>query len=168
MQKVVVRARPRPVAAVAAAPTATATTVAPQRRLRMASDRLDRLAADKQTMLEQLKLISDAHAAIESAQANIDTAHAKLEALMREHKMATFDNGALIAEIQEQFSRQKRTVDPKIFRSKVTADDFWKCVSVDITKAEQFMGARALNGIADVVPSKSTGHVLKIRELKRK
>lgn len=166
MQKVIVRARPRP-ATTTAAPQA-ATTQAPQRRLRVASDRLDRLARDRSTMLEQLKLISDSEAAIDAAQANIDAAHAKIEQLMRDHKMSTFDNGAVIAEILETFSRQSRKVDPKIFRSKVNADEFWQCVSVDVSKAEEIMGKRALNGIADVTPAKSTGYVLKIRPMKKK
>lgn len=166
MQKVIVRARPRPATTTAA--TQAASTPVPQRKLRLASDRLDRLARDRATMLEQLKLISDAEAAIDAAQANIDAAHAKVEELMRAHKMSTFDNGALIAEILETFSRQSRKVDPKIFRSKVTADEFWQCVSVDVTKAEEVMGKRALNGIADVTPAKSTGYVLKIRPMKKK
>lgn len=165
MQKVIVRTRPRPTQA-AQEPTAVAQM--PQRNLRRASNRLDRLAEAKQTLYDQLKLISDSNAAIDAAQANIDAAHAKIEELMREHKMSTFDNGALIAEIKETFSRQSRKVDPKIFRSKVTADVFWECVSIDISRAEQHMGSRALNGIADVTPAKSTGFVLKVREMKRK
>lgn len=168
MQKVIVRARPRPSVAAPAAPTTAAAPAVPQRRLRMASDRLDRLARDREVMLAQLQLISNSEAAIDAAQANIDAANAKLEELMRTHKMTTFDDGALIAEIKEVFSRQSRKVDPKVFRSKVTADDFWKCVSVDISKAEEVMGSRALNGIADVTPAKSTGYVLKVRQMKKK
>lgn len=169
MQKVIVRARPRTAPAPAtAAPAAFGAAEMPVRQIRRASNRLDRLAEAKQVMLTQLKLISDAGDAIDAAQANIDAAHAKIEELMREHRLPNFDNGDLIAELKEQFTRQSRKVDPKIFRSKVTADVFWECVSVDIAKAEQHMGQRALNGIADVTPAKSTGFVLKVRPLKRK
>lgn len=161
MQKLVRRVRAAPIAPQASQPT-------PTRRLRMTSDRLERLAEDRQVILDNLKLISDCDEAIDRAQESKDVALAKVEALMRQHKMSTMDNGRLLAEISEVFTRQSRTIDPKKFRAQVTANVFWECTEISLTKAKQHLGEKEMNAISDIVPSRSTGFVLKVRELPKK
>ena len=166
MQQLIRRTRPQ--TTTGATPDATPTATAPARRLRVTSDRLQRLAEDRQAILEDLKLISDAEGAIDRAQQTIDASVARIEAKMRDHNLPVMDNGTLIAEIKETFTRQQRTLDPKKFRSKVTNAQFWDCIEVSVSKASAYLGDKELNSIADVVPAKSLGYSLKIKPLKAK
>ncbi len=161
MQVLVRRVRAAPV-------VATKTTVAPSRRLRLTSDRLERLKEDREAIYEQLKSISECDEAIDRAMSLKEAALAKVEELMRENRIEVIDNGKLIAELAEGFTRQSRTIDPRKFRTKVTNDQFWGSIEVSVTKAKQFLGEKELNGISDVVPSQSTGFHLKVREFKTK
>lgn len=156
--KLIRRVKPAPIVAVAQAPS----------KLRVTSDRLKRLAADKQAILEDLKSISEADEAIDRAQSAKEVCLARIEERMREHNMTVTDNGKLIAEIVEGFTRQSRTIDPKKFRNKVGAADFWACIDVSVTRASRVLAEKELNGISDVVPAKSLGYSLKVREMKKK
>lgn len=123
----------------------------------------------KETVLKNLKLISESFEAIDRAQAEIEAAREIIDATMRAHRLDVVENGKLLAEIVEKFTKQSRTVDPKKFRAKVHNDDFFKAISVTIAAAEQLLGEKELNEVCDVVRAKSLGHVLEIREIgKRK
>ena len=122
----------------------------------------------KQQIQEQLKLISDSEEAIDRATLNINAATDKIDALMREFNFTLQTNGVKTAEIKEAFTRQSRTVSPQKFRNKVTAKDFWNCIEIKISAAEKLLGEKELNGISDVIPSKSLGFVLKVRDAQKK
>ena len=163
MQQLIRRSRPTVKPATEAAPAQA--SASPIRKLRLTSDKVARMQADRQAILEDLKLISESEAAIDRAQQAIEVAMARIEERMREHRMTTIDNGDRIAEMVEGFSRQQRTIDPKKYRSKVTNDQFWGSIEVSVTKAKQFLGEKELNGISEVVSAKSLGFKLKVREL---
>lgn len=137
-------------------------------RLRHTSNRLEKLAEDRQTIMENLKLISDSDEAIDRAQIQKDAALAKIEELMKLHKINVQDNGEYIAELKETFTRQQRTIHPDKFRTKVTNKQFWASIEVSISKASELLGAKELDAISDVVPAQSQGVHLKVRELKTK
>lgn len=149
-----------------ARPIVAARGASPQ--LRTTSRHVGEHATALEEIRAQLKLISESNAQIDSATANIDAATAKIDALMRRHRLDQVDNGSLIAEITEQFSKQSRTIDPKKFRAQVSLETFYACVTVSVTKAEENLSKRLVNEISDVVPSKSLGSTLKIKELGKK
>ena len=165
MQILVRRTRPT----VAATTTeAVAAKTAPARRLTPKSNRLDRLAQDREACLADLKLISESDEAIDRAIDAKEAAIARIEERMRLHKLPVIDNGKLIAELAESFTRQSRTIDPKKYRSKVTNAQFWESIDVSVAKAKGFLGEKELNGISEVVPAKSLGFSVKVREMKGK
>lgn len=139
----------------------------PQRRLRVTSNRLDQRASAKEQILASLKSISDCDAAIDRAVAEREAELAKIEALMKEHRLPPVENGVLIAELKEKFSRQQTSVDPKKFRNAVAADTFWSCIDVSVTRAKEHMGERELLGISDVKKAESKGVSLEVREVKK-
>jgi hypothetical protein len=136
--------------------------------LRVTSERAGRLAADRQAIMDDLKLISESDDAIDRAQAAKEAAIARIEERMRDHRLPTVDNGKLIAELSEHFTRQGITIDPRKFKAKVTNDQFWGSIKVSVTEARQLLGEKELLGISDVVPATSLGFSVKIRELKKK
>jgi hypothetical protein len=157
----------KPATSVVTHATKPAPPAAPS-RLRMTSRHVSEYKNAVEEIRGQLKLISESNAQIDSAQENIDAANAKIDALMRRHRLEQVDNGTLIAEITEQFSKQQRTIDPKKFRANVGLETFYACVSVNISKAEEHLSKRAVNEISDIVPSRSLGSTLKIKELGKK
>lgn len=112
-------------------------------------------------------MISESDEAIDRAVEAKEAAIARIEERMRLHKLPVIDNGKLIAELTETFTRQSRTIDPKKFRSKVTNTQFWDSIDVSVSKAKAFLGEKELNGISDVVPAKSLGYSVKVREMKK-
>lgn len=149
-------------------PRATVATVAddkPVTTVRFAA--VGRIDARKK-IDAQLKLIAEAERKIDDAQVQIARAHEDIEQLLRSAKLDSHTDGVRIAELIEKFTRQGRTIDPKKFKAKVTADVFWDSVEVSISKASKHLSEKELNSISDVVPSKSTGYHLVIREAKSK
>lgn len=117
---------------------------------------------------EQLKLIANAEHAIDEAQAAITAAHEKVDQLMRSVNLSEHTNGVHVATIEEQFSRQQRTIDPQKFRNAVPNEVFWKSLSISIEKAKDHLSDKEINRIATVVPGKSMGYTLKISRVKVK
>ena len=122
------------------------------------------LAPIKASILEDLKLIAKNNATIDAVTASTQQAHARIEALMKEHKMGAQTDGKLVAELVDQFTKESRYVDPQRFYNAVHEDDFWPCISVSITEAKKVMAEKELNKIAKITPAKFTGTVLKIKE----
>ena len=117
---------------------------------------------------EQLKLIANAEHAIDEAQAAINAAHERVDQLMRSVNLSEHTNGVHVATIEEQFSRQQRTIDPQKFRNSVPNDVFWKSLSISIEKAKDHLSDKEFNRIATVIPGKSMGYTLKINRVKVK
>jgi hypothetical protein len=153
-----------------ATPTVAATQVvrAVPRSANSAITREIQARLAKEEINQQLKLIANAEAAIDDAQEAIELAYLVIERKLRDSNLISHSNGVYLAEIVEQFTRQSRTVNPKKFRTQVTADVFWDSVSVDVGKALKHLSDKELTKIADVVPGKSTGHVLKVKKLEPK
>lgn len=151
-----------------AQPQQTQTQVRTARRVGSAVVRDQERSKDRERILAALKSISEADAAIDRAQEAKDAALAQIEELMKLHKIPVIDDGRLLAEIAERYTRQSMTIDPKKFRNKVGAKDFWECIDVAVVKARRVLGEKELASISDVVPAKSTGFHLSVRELKRK
>ena len=117
---------------------------------------------------DQLKLIAKAEADIDDAQLRLTQAREEVERLLREANMDHHSDGVYIAEIVETFTRQSRTIDPKKLRVKAGDTAFWKCITVNIGKAEEFLSKKEMDDISDIVESKSTGFSLKVKKLEIK
>lgn len=116
---------------------------------------------------EKLKLIAKENETIDAAVARRDAVFAEIEDLMRKHRLSVVEGEDDTATMVESFTRQTRTIDPKKFRAKVVADDFWACVSINLAQAERILGEREINDMSDIVPSRSLGYSLKIKERKK-
>ena len=148
------------------APVATTETKAPtQGALRFAAG--SRIEARKKIEV-QLKLIAESERQIDDAQVQIARAHEDIEQLLRAAKLDSHTDGIRIAELIEKFTRQGRTIDAKKFKAKVPADTFWACIDVSITRAGENLSQKELDSISEVVPSRSTGYHLVVREVKAK
>lgn len=112
----------------------------------------------------QLKLIAAAENAIDDAMADIEAARKAIESKLRDNNLTSHSNGLYFAELVEQFTRQSRTIDPKKFRNAVANDVFWESIAVNIGKAEQHLTEKELTAISDVIPSRSSGIVLKVKK----
>ena len=115
-----------------------------------------------------LKSISQNDADIDAAWERNQRAYKEIERLLRAHNLLTHTDGAYIAQILENFTRQSRTIDPKKFKAKVGDDTFWKVVEVPIGKAEGLLTDKELAGVVDVVPGKSTGFVFSVKPVGRR
>lgn len=115
-----------------------------------------------------LKLIAEAEYAIDEAVARNNLAYAQIEAIMREHNIEEHSNGVHIALIEQVFSRQTRTIDPKKFKAAVASEDFWKAITVSITEASKILTEKELNTVSDVTPGKSQGFLFKCKRVERK
>lgn len=133
-----------------------------------ATDNHQRLEKAKQAIEAQLKLISESYDAIDAHQAAADQASKVIEAQLRLVNLTEHDDGVYRAKIAEVWSRQSRKIDPKKFKACVASEVFWDSVNVNIGKAEEYLSAKELNTMSDVVPSKLTGRVLKIEKIKTK
>ena len=113
----------------------------------------------------QLKLISEAERQIDAAQEMLTTASREVERLLRSANLSSHCNGVHIAEIVEQFTRQSRTIDPKKFKNRVGDSVFWASIKVSMEAAESHLTEKEINSIADTIPSRSTGYVLKLKRV---
>ncbi len=138
-----------------AAPVGGTTTSSKEAKQRAASKEID----------AQLKLIAKAEADIDDAQRRITAAHALVEASLRDANMTIRTDGVYVAELAEQWTRQARAIDPKVFKNRVPNDVFWSCISVNLTRAAEHLSEKEMNEIADVVPSTLVGRVLKIKKI---
>lgn len=158
------------------APVAASPTIAvhqPQRRLRVTSVNAavfrEARAQEARTKIDaQLKLVSEAEAAIDAAHTKLEEAYKMIEAQMKLADLQVHSNGGYIAEIKEQWTNQTRDIDPKKFRNRVAAEVFWGSISVSVTKAKNFLSERELNDISDVKPGQLVGHVLKVKKIEPK
>lgn len=166
MKLVMVRRTATPAATKAAPPASAAPHTL--RRLRTATSRLQQQDEAATKIRELLKSIAESDAAIDRAVEAKESALAQIEALLRDSKLPLVDDGNLLAELVEKFSRQQRTIKPKKFRTKVTNDQFWDCIDISVVRAAKYLGQKELDAISDVVPSKSLGHQLVVREIKHK
>lgn len=174
MQILRTRARPTPVVTqTKRVESEEEVSAVPARRLRTAHKNTAaaraRAASEAKPLIEeQMKLIANAEAEIDAAQERLQAAHEEVERLMRSANMSSHDNGVYVASIAEQFSRQQTYVDPKKFRAKVAAEDFWSCVSVEVGKAKGIMGVKEFMAIADIKESQSLGYKFSIKPSKAK
>lgn len=158
----------------AAKPAETPSTAATPRRAIMRRTTVTNGQAEeavknvaRQAIIDDLKLISKNHAAIDSATASNDEAQARIEAVMKQYKFeGGITDGKLIAELVEAFSRESTTIDPQRFFNSVHADDFWAAISVSVTEAKKVLSEKELKKIATIVPPASLGMKLKIKEYK--
>jgi hypothetical protein len=168
--------RPRPVVAVnnpaagVVAATEPASVLAPvARRLRhpLAAQNAAVQAEDaKRKIRSLLQSISLQHAVIDAAKLAVDTATAEIDALMRSGRISKVDGDRLRAELQETSTRQSTKINVARFRAAVPNDVFWQCAEVPVGKAKEHLGTKELNEVSDVTPSVSTGHQLRITEIK--
>lgn len=150
--------------------TATQPVQQPARRLRVTSVNAavfrEARAQEARTKIDaQLKLVSEAEAEIDAAQAKLSEAYRMIEAQMKLADLEVHSDGAYIAEIKEQWTNQTRDIDPKKFRNRVEAEVFWGSIAVSVTKAKHYLSERELNEISDVHPGKLVGKVLKVKKL---
>ena len=158
------RTRPKPVVA---SVEASASSVDQRRRLRTtsantAASRAPVIAAAKKLIDEQLKLIAKAEAKIDEATRDIDNANGKIEDAMRDVGILEHLYGVHCAEIVEQWTNQRTSIDPRKFRAKVSNEAFWGSIEVALGKARTFLNEQEILAIADVVPSQKVGTKLKI------
>lgn len=153
-------------AAPAAKQEATPRRAIMRRSVREATAREVDLVPVKQAILDDLKSIAKHHAVIDSSTAAIAESTARIEALMKEHKLPPQTDGKLLAELVDQYTKESRTIDPQRFYNSVHEDDFWPCISVSITEAKKVMAEKELDKIATKIPAKLTGTIVKIKEFK--
>lgn len=119
----------------------------------------------KENVEAQLKLISEADTAIDTAVATREQALKVIEAQLKLGKLDFHTDGSYLAEIVDQWTKQSRDIDPQKFRAKVSNEVFWSSIKVSVTLAEKHLTDKELGEIADVVPGKLVGQVLKVRKL---
>ena len=167
MQKQIVRRRVAPSAQTGAATPQTTQVTRTGRKLRMTSNRLDREEELKQRVVDDLKSISEVEEQIDALTEQLNVLHARVETSMRDARLSTVEGSTKIAEMRESFSRQSITIDPRKYRNKVTQADFWASIEVSVTAARKIMAEKELLGISDVVPAKSLGTRLSVKDKKR-
>ncbi len=119
----------------------------------------------KKAIDAQLKLISVAEVQVDIAHAKIEQAYKIIDAQMRQANIEIHTDGAYVAELTENFTRQQRDVDPKIFKNRVSNDVFWASIEVIFSKALQHITDAELTEMATIIPAKSTGITLKIKRV---
>lgn len=157
------RTRAKPAAPVVAA----AASRALPRRMRLNAAVERETVTDARPKLDELlQLIAKKEAELDVVQAELDAAHKATEALMREAKINVHSHGNLTALIEQTFSRQSRSIDPKKFRNAVSDAVFWSSIDVSVVKASKHMAPLELARIADTIPGKSTGFTFKLKRKK--
>lgn len=131
-----------------------------------ASDNFSRVGKAKEEIEKQLKLISNSYEEIDQAQANVEKAFKVVEALLRLVNLKEHSDGVYKAALEEVWTRQSRTIDPKKFKTRVANDVFWASIRVNLEQAKQHLSEKELMSISDTVPSKATGIQLKIAKIK--
>lgn len=132
-----------------------------------ASDMHTRTEKAKLQIEAQLKLISNAYTAIDQAQEQVDQAFKIVEAQLRLVNLTEHTDGVYRAALEEVWTRQSRTVDPKKFRAHVAADVFWDSIKVSLEKVKEHISEKELNNISDIVASKMTGRALKVSKVSK-
>lgn len=145
----------------------------PVRRLRFttannAATRAAKARVGREEIDQLLKLIAESEYQIDEAVARNELAYKRIEEILREHNLSEHSNGVHRAFLEQVFTRQTRTIDPKKFRAAVASDDFWKAVSVSISVAETMLTEKEMNAITDVVPAKANGYVFKCKKVERR
>lgn len=130
------------------------------------ADNFSRTAKAKQQIEVQLKLISKAYDAIDTAQEIVDTACKVLEAQLRLVNLKSHSDGVYVASLEEVWSRQSRVIDPKKFRAQVDAEVFWGAIKINIDQAKDHLSEKELARISDVTPGALTGIKLKVAKEK--
>lgn len=120
------------------------------------------------TLEEDLQSIANVEAEIDVLLEKLGGFHKKVEQTLRDSRMSSYSNGVHVAKLEETFSQQRATVDPKRFKAQVTDKDFWECVSVQVGKAKEVLGEKEFFRIADVVPGKSNGIAFTLKAVKKK
>lgn len=92
----------------------------------------------------------------------------KIEAAMKGAELSSVAASGLVAHYAETFSRELRTVNPQLYRNKVSHAVFWETVTVPVSAAEKHLGTLELNKISSVSKSVSLGYALKIKESKKR
>lgn len=158
------RVRVKPAATIAVQKPSV--SAAPRRmRVNATTERND-MQATREKLDALLQLIARKEAELDIVQADLDAAHKATEALMREAKLNVHSHGNLTALIEQTFSRQSRSIDPKKFRNAVSDAVFWSSIDVSVTKAARHMAPLELARIADTIPGKSTGFVFRLKRKK--
>ena len=158
--------RQRPVAALVEVEQAPATPTR-FRRARMVTSATKHAAA--RTALDiSLKSIAEIEREIDDASERLALAHAEAEQHMRAANISEHSDGVYRATIEEKFTRQDTTIDPKKFKNAVADKDFWACCTIGVTKAQEVLGKKEIATIADVKPAKSLGHVFSVKPVKKK
>lgn len=148
-------------------------TVAPQktqgpvRRLQGPVISVAKEEAARSAVRGDLKSIAEIDAHIDMLVERRDAAIARIDEEMRAALLKTVAGSGLVAALNEKFTRQSRTIDPKKFRNKVTNEAFWGSISVSVQEAKKFLSERELDAVSDVVPAQSLGVVLTVSDAKK-
>jgi hypothetical protein len=122
----------------------------------------------KKVVEEHLKLIAKAERDIDAAQAIIQDSYGIIEHQLREHNLSYHSDGAYVAKIEEQWTRQQTIIHQEKFRNAVANEVFWNSITVLVTKAREFMTDKELAAVSDVVAAECKGTVLKVAKLEPK
>lgn len=133
-----------------------------------ASTREQAAKAARERIDQHMLRLAEVHRLMDELSDEQDTLHARIEDELRGANLSEHSDGVYRATVEEVFSRQTTTIDPKKFRAKVADRTFWETVEVPVGKAKGVMSLKEYNEIADVVSGKSMGYVFKIKPVERK
>lgn len=108
---------------------------------------------------ERLARIAEIHRQIDALTEEQEELDARIEDDLRAHNLTSHSDGVFETGIEQKFSRQQTTINPKAFRNAVKDKDFWDSIEVGVGKAKEVLSAKEFAAVATTVPGKSLGHV---------
>jgi hypothetical protein len=164
------RAPPAPIATASAVPTRNLRRVA---RSVAAAQGVGIMAAqersvDEQRIKDALQSIAEYQEQIASIAALMAVQEEEIELLMKKHKIPSFTDGRLLALYEQQYTNEKKDVDPKkLFDKKgFKREDFFACVKVQLGELKKYLAENEIKSIATVTPPQKAGMKLTIKPVK--
>lgn len=114
-----------------------------------------------------LKSISKLRRELEQRQQVLAALEKDLEGFMQQAEMFGVTDGELIAQREETYSKQTRTVDPQVLLKKHGKKVYDAVIEVSITKLKTQLADKEIDAIAETTPAVKTGMKLKIKELNK-
>lgn len=112
-------------------------------------------------LTEKLNSLAKAEAEAARAVARYKELQEEMLKDMKAAGVASVVSGPNTAEIVRPSGRSSRTIDVKKFQRKVSAADFYACISVSVTEAKKVLSEKDLNSISTVTEGKPGEETLK-------
>lgn len=133
-----------------------------------AAQRASKRAEDEAKLVETLQSLANVFeqsAELEKQRAALE---AQAETIMKEHKIGTWTEGMLKAEIKATYSNEKKEVDARaLFNSKhMPREHYFECVKVQVGELGKYLSENEIKNLAKITPRALTGHKLVVTPVK--